>query len=177
MSSTRSYLPLVVTLELESWFRFDLDDTECMFRIATALAADRPRADAARNRSRVIAAATEVFVSQGGDASMAAVARGAGVGVGTVYRHFADKQALLEAVLVAELDRLEADVRGCLSGPDPGAELAGFLRGVAARGRVNAAVKDALAAGGVDVRAATKTAARGLRGALGELLAWLQARA
>jgi AcrR family transcriptional regulator len=111
-----------------------------------------------------------MFSSHGTDASMGAIARTAGVGMGTMYRHFSDKQTLLEAVLVAELDRLEADVRWRLPGPESGAELAAFLRGVAADGRANAAVKEALAASGVDVRAATKAAARGLRRALGELL-------
>ncbi len=63
------------------------------------------RADAARNRGRVLAAAQSVFTTHGADASPHEVARFAGVGVGTVYRHFATREALLEAVLS---DRFES---------------------------------------------------------------------
>lgn len=57
---------------------------------------DRPmRADARRNRERILAAARELFASDEPDAQMDEVARRAGVGVGTVYRHFPDKEALM----------------------------------------------------------------------------------
>lgn len=63
------------------------------------------RADVARNRGRLLSAAQSVFTAQGADASPHEVARFAGVGVGTVYRHFATREALLEAVLA---DRFES---------------------------------------------------------------------
>ena len=65
-----------------------------------------PRADAVRNRERVLAAATSVFSAGGPDASLEAVARQAGVGIGTVYRHFPTRQALFEAVYRREVHQL-----------------------------------------------------------------------
>lgn len=57
---------------------------------------DRPmRADARRNRARILAAARELFASEEPDVQIDDVARRAGVGVGTVYRHFPDKEALM----------------------------------------------------------------------------------
>ncbi|MCP9976669.1 TetR/AcrR family transcriptional regulator [Actinomadura madurae] len=67
------------------------------------------RADAQRNRAKVLAAAEEVFAVQGTSASTEEVARKAGVGIGTVFRHFPTKESLLEAVLVALLERLAAE--------------------------------------------------------------------
>jgi AcrR family transcriptional regulator len=77
------------------------------------------RADARRNRERVIAAAREVFAEQGREAQMDDVARHAAVGVGTVYRHFPTKEALLEALAVDAFERLIARIRECLSIADP----------------------------------------------------------
>jgi AcrR family transcriptional regulator len=57
------------------------------------------RADAQRNRQRVLDAAFEVFAVEGAEAPMDSIARRAGVGVGTVYRHFATKEALIEALV------------------------------------------------------------------------------
>jgi AcrR family transcriptional regulator len=82
--------------------------------------AERPlRADARRNRERVIAAARAVFGEQGREAQMDDVARRAGVGVGTVYRHFPTKQALLGALIVDAFDRVAAEARRGLEDPDP----------------------------------------------------------
>jgi AcrR family transcriptional regulator len=69
--------------------------------------ANRPlRADARRNRERVLEAARRVFADQGRDAQMDDVARRAEVGVGTVYRHFPTKEALLEALAVDAFERI-----------------------------------------------------------------------
>jgi AcrR family transcriptional regulator len=71
--------------------------------------ASRPlRADARRNRERVLTAAREVFAEQGREAQMDDVARRAMVGVGTVYRHFPTKEALIEAIAVEAFERLLA---------------------------------------------------------------------
>jgi AcrR family transcriptional regulator len=67
---------------------------------APGIAEKLGRADARRNHQRVLAAARAVFAEQGVDAQMDEIARKAGVGVGTVYRHFPDKRALLEALVV-----------------------------------------------------------------------------
>jgi AcrR family transcriptional regulator len=66
----------------------------------------KPRADAARNRERVLTAAKEVFGDGGAEASLEAVARAAGVGIGTLYRHFPTREALFEAVYRREVQQL-----------------------------------------------------------------------
>jgi len=67
----------------------------------------KPRADAVRNRERVLEAAREVFSAGGADdASLEAVARAAGVGIGTLYRHFPTREALFEAVYRREVQHL-----------------------------------------------------------------------
>jgi AcrR family transcriptional regulator len=66
----------------------------------------RPRADSLRNRELLLEAATQVFGSGGPQASLEAVARKAGVGIGTLYRHFPTREALFEAVYRHEVDHL-----------------------------------------------------------------------
>ncbi len=77
----------------------------------TTPAARRPRADALRNREKVLAAAAEVFAEQGTEASLEEVARRAGVGVGTLYRHFPTRAALVEHVYRDGVARLAAQAR------------------------------------------------------------------
>src|SRR6202451_1395162 len=66
----------------------------------------KPRADAIRNRERVLEAAKAVFSAGGSEASLEAVARHAGVGIGTLYRHFPTREALYEAVYRREVLQL-----------------------------------------------------------------------
>src|SRR6188508_2537206 len=66
----------------------------------------KPRADAARNRERVLEAAKSVFSAGGPDASLEAVAKRAGVGIGTLYRHFPTREDLFEAVYRREVEHL-----------------------------------------------------------------------
>jgi AcrR family transcriptional regulator len=66
----------------------------------------KPRADAVRNRDRVLEAAKAVFSAGGAEASLEAVARTAGVGIGTLYRHFPTREALFEAVYRREVQQL-----------------------------------------------------------------------
>lgn len=66
----------------------------------------KPRADALRNRDRLLEAARTVFSAGGPDASREAVARAAGVGIGTLYRHFPTREALFEAVYRHEVEQL-----------------------------------------------------------------------
>lgn len=66
----------------------------------------KPRADAVRNRERVLEAAKAVFSAGGAEASLEAVARHAGVGIGTLYRHFPTREALYEAVYRREVEQL-----------------------------------------------------------------------
>lgn len=84
------------------------------------IATRRLRADAARNRAKVLDAARAAFAEHGAEAQMEDVARRAGVGVGTVYRHFPTKQALAEALVEERFDGTIAYVRGLLDDePDP----------------------------------------------------------
>ncbi|MEU5952397.1 helix-turn-helix domain-containing protein [Streptomyces sp. NPDC047525] len=76
---------------------------------------------AARNRAALIAAAREVFAEQGLDAPLSAVARRAGVGQGSLYRHFADRIALASAVLDENVQQIE------LAADEAGADLASVL--------------------------------------------------
>ena len=71
-----------------------------------AALARKPRADALRNRERVLEAAKTVFSSGGADASLETVARRAGVGIGTLYRHFPTREALYEAVYRRGVEQL-----------------------------------------------------------------------
>ncbi len=73
-----------------------------------APAARKPRADAQRNRRRILAAAKQAFTRSGANASLDDIAKQAGVGPGTLYRHFPTRDALLEAVYQAEVDTLAA---------------------------------------------------------------------
>src|SRR5271154_1341350 len=66
----------------------------------------KPRADAVRNRERVLEAAKAVFSAGGADASLEAVAKRAGVGIGTLYRHFPTREELFEAVYRREVEQL-----------------------------------------------------------------------
>ena len=76
--------------------------------------ARKPRADALRNRVRLLESAAAIFGAGGPDASLEAVAKHAGVGIGTLYRHFPNREALFEAVYRHEVDQL-SDLAECLT--------------------------------------------------------------
>jgi AcrR family transcriptional regulator len=103
------------------------------------------RADARRNRERVLAAAQEVFAESGPGAPIDAVADRAGVGPGTVYRHFPTKEALFEAVVQARVEDLVADAAARAGDPDAGAAFFGFLSRLADEAVVKRDVSEALA--------------------------------
>ncbi|NEA28077.1 TetR/AcrR family transcriptional regulator [Actinomadura bangladeshensis] len=117
------------------------------------------RADARRNRERILEAACEAFAADGRLVPLDDIARRAGVGAGTVYRNFSTKEALFRAVVT---DRIEAIVDEAVSlegADDPAEAFYGFVVRVVDRAMFNHAVCDALAAdlkgfdaGGVDAR-------------------------
>src|SRR5258708_20628819 len=88
----------------------------------------RPRPDAVRNRERVLEAAKAVFSAGGPAASLEAVARRAGVGIGTLYRHFPTREALFEAVYRREVQQLSELAESLKSEPDPVDALRRWLR-------------------------------------------------
>jgi AcrR family transcriptional regulator len=85
------------------------------------------RRDAQRNRGLLVAAAREVFAEHGVDARVDEVARRAGVGTGTLYRHFPTREALLEAIFTERFGELLAAAEAALGEPDAWAGLVGFL--------------------------------------------------
>ncbi len=87
-----------------------------------------PRADAVRNRERVIAAARKVMARKGLDAQMDEIARAAKVGVGTVYRHFPTKDDLVDALAAARFERLAELADEALEHPDPDQAFVEFIR-------------------------------------------------
>ncbi|WP_433274723.1 TetR/AcrR family transcriptional regulator [Actinosynnema sp. CS-041913] len=89
------------------------------------------RADARRNRVKLLTAAAEVFAEQGHDATLDEVCRRAGVGPGTLYRHFPTRQDLLEALLREQVDVITARAAELLSERDVGAALVEWLSSVA----------------------------------------------
>jgi AcrR family transcriptional regulator len=88
----------------------------------------KPRADAVRNRERVLGAAKAVFSAGGADASLEAVARQAGVGIGTLYRHFPTRESLFEAVYRREVQQLGELAEALKSEADPVDALRRWLR-------------------------------------------------
>jgi AcrR family transcriptional regulator len=89
------------------------------------------RADAARNRQLLLAAAADEFAERGLDASVADIARRAGVGKGTVFRHFATKDDLLAAIVLDRIDALTAVGERLRDAADPGTALLEFLTAAA----------------------------------------------
>jgi len=75
-------------------------------KLAPTTAARKPRADAERNRERILGVAKEVFTRDGAAASLDDIARQAGIGPGTLYRHFPTRDALIEAVYRTEVEKL-----------------------------------------------------------------------
>jgi AcrR family transcriptional regulator len=85
------------------------------------------RADARRNRESVIEAARELMATKGLETQMDDIAREAGVGVGTVYRHFPNKEDLISALAERRFERLAEFARACLAEDDPGPAFERFL--------------------------------------------------
>jgi AcrR family transcriptional regulator len=128
------------------------------------------RADAQRNRARLLQAAEEVFATKGTGAPADEVARAAGVGIGTLFRHFATKETLLEAVYVARLQRLTEQVRSLAQTQDPATGLTDFFASAVRSSGTKMALAGALAEAGIAVDAANASHGTALRQALEVLL-------
>lgn len=88
------------------------------------------RADAARNRERIVAAAASVFAERGLDASTAEIAQVAGVGEATLFRRFPCKDDLIDAIVETRMGELLALAEAAAEDPDPGAALERFMHDV-----------------------------------------------
>ncbi|HEX5118992.1 MAG TPA: helix-turn-helix domain-containing protein [Pseudonocardiaceae bacterium] len=129
-----------------------------------------PRVDAQTNRARILDTADEVFGRGGESASTEEVARLAGVGIATVFRHFPTKAALLEAVLVRRFDGLRDRAEALLDATDPGSAFLDFFGQIVADAPTKIAIGEALLdAGGADDGDAGQASTR-LRQAVGTLL-------
>ena len=88
----------------------------------------KPRADGLRNRERLLESARQVFAAANGEAGLDAVARHAGVGIGTLYRHFPTREALFEAVYRQEVEELAALAEQLMKNVGPVEALRRWLR-------------------------------------------------
>jgi AcrR family transcriptional regulator len=113
------------------------------------------RADARRNRARILEAAETVFAAMGMSASTYEIARQARVGIGTVFRHFPTKEVLMEAILVGRMQRLAEEANLLSTASDPGEAFFTFFTYVVDLSETKNAFADALAEAGVDVQNAT----------------------
>lgn len=110
---------------------------------------DRPlRADAQRNREKVLRAAQDAFAASGYGVPLDEIAALAGVGPGTVYRHFPSKEDLFAAVVTAWLGDLIADLRARAADPDPGEAFFGFVAKLGSDAAEKRGVPDAITISG-----------------------------
>lgn len=133
------------------------------------------RADARRNRKRVLRTAQQMFATQGLGVSLDEIARRAGVGPGTVHRHFPAKEALYLAVATDQLHQLAEQAEALAAADDPAAALSTLFSVLLAAGAENATVKSALAAAEFDVRTAAPSVAADLTRHVADLLNRAQA--
>jgi AcrR family transcriptional regulator len=124
------------------------------------------RADAARNRARVLEAALEAFAADGLSVPIDEIARRAGVGAGTVYRHFPAKEDLVGAVIADQMQRIIDGGRALLEAGDAGEALFTFLRAAVEWSATNRGLVDTLAASDIEVNDAEQQ----FKDLLGELL-------
>jgi AcrR family transcriptional regulator len=114
---------------------------------------ERPlRADAARNRARVLEAALEAFAAKGLSVPIDDIARLAGVGAGTVYRHFPAKEDLVLAVIADQMQRIIEGGYALLEAGEPGDALFTFLRAAVEWSATNRGLVDTLAASDVEIK-------------------------
>jgi AcrR family transcriptional regulator len=132
------------------------------------------RADARHNRERLLDAARAAFASDGLSVPLDEIARRAGVGPGTLYRHFPAKEALIEAVVHDRLRRLAAEGAALCEAGDPGAAFFAFIERLAAEAGPKRDLFDALASAGVEAGPVVTAAAGELRAQIACLLARAQ---
>ncbi len=138
--------------------------------------AARPlRADAQRNRARILEAAEVVFAAEGIEVPVDTIAEKAGVGVGTLYRHFPTKEKLCEAILMDRLSDLTLDAQALADAPDPATAFFGFLGHVVEQGAAKRDLLVAVAGAGLEFEQAAAHVKDGLREAIGVLLRRAQA--
>jgi AcrR family transcriptional regulator len=106
------------------------------------------RADAERNRQRLLAAAKDLFATRGLDVTLDEVARHAGVGTGTAYRRFPNKDALIDALMVDRIGEIAAIAGECLEERDPWVGLTSYFERALALQAADRGLKDVLFSSG-----------------------------
>lgn len=136
---------------------------------------ERPlRADAQRNREQILAAAARAFSTCGLEATLEGIAKDAGVGIGTLYRHFPNRTALMGAVFQSEVDALLAHARELGDAPQPCAALVDWLRAIITHASTYRGLSRALMAAPADETSGLARCSRPMREAGGALLARAQ---
>jgi AcrR family transcriptional regulator len=128
------------------------------------------RADARRNRARILEAAEAVFGAEGACASTEEVARRAGVGIGTVFRHFPTKEALVEEIVLARVGRLVEEADALAAEGDPATAFFAFFERTIEEAEAKKTYAEVLAGGFVDVEVGAPELHRRLRQGIGALL-------
>lgn len=129
-----------------------------------------PRADARRNRERVLKAAMEAFAADGLSVPVHEIARRAGVGTGTVSRHFPTKEELYGAIVATVAHRLVEQANALADNEKPGPAFFAFFALMVEEGAVNRGLSEALAGAGFDVEAAASSADHDVMAAFATLL-------
>ncbi|TNC27614.1 TetR/AcrR family transcriptional regulator [Amycolatopsis alkalitolerans] len=130
-----------------------------------------PRADALRNRDRLLQVARAAFAAGNDTVSLEGIAREAGVGIGTLYRHFPTREALVEAVYAAELDDVTGSVPGLLRRLPPEAALRAWMGRYAAFIATKHGMAETLRAGWASGRIATPATRERVTAAVATILA------
>lgn len=133
------------------------------------------RADARRNRARVLAAAEEAFAAEGLAVPLDEIARRAGVGAGTVYRHFPTKEALFETIVLGHIRQMVERIQEWARAPDAGEAFFRVFDELVEQATMKRDFTDALTAAGVDISEALAQARIGLTDSMATLLARAQA--
>jgi AcrR family transcriptional regulator len=110
------------------------------------------RTDAVKNRQRILDAAEEVFAAQGVGVPIDVVAERAGLGVGTLYRHFPNKEALFEAIVTDRISELLATAHEFEVAEDPGQAIFAFLSEFAGQASAKRDLFEALSSAGIDLK-------------------------
>jgi len=142
---------------------------------ATGAGARPQRADAQRNRARILDAAESVFALEGIDVPVDLIAEKAGVGVGTLYRHFPTKEKLCEAVLLDRLLALTVDAEALADADDPKAAFFGFLTHFVEEGAAKRDLIVAVMGAGLEHDEFSEAVKQDLNDAIGVLLQRAQA--
>lgn len=132
------------------------------------------RADARRNRDRILQAAQEIFATEGLSVPIDDVAKRAGVGVGTLYRHFPTKEALFEAIVISRMEELTATAECLTTSADPGGAFFSFVAELGSVVATKRDLSDALNSAGVDVKARAAHVFEAFGAAVAHLLARAQ---